>query len=106
MRESPSRDIAHIWSKGAYNIGIIRRYAHLYTQARRLGPSAFARAPCPRHAVEGYATVALACPGISSLYQRPPVCLRHAGRSRVRYVGVDFQTFWSHFLRRGTAGVS
>ncbi|GFR49025.1 hypothetical protein Agub_g11047, partial [Astrephomene gubernaculifera] len=25
---------------------------------------------------------------------------KHAGRSRVRYVGVDFQTFWTHILRR------
>ncbi|GIL92308.1 hypothetical protein Vretimale_19557 [Volvox reticuliferus] len=25
---------------------------------------------------------------------------KHAGRSRVRYVGIDFQTFWTHILRR------
>ncbi|EFJ52245.1 hypothetical protein VOLCADRAFT_116283 [Volvox carteri f. nagariensis] len=25
---------------------------------------------------------------------------KHAGRSRVRYVGIDFQTFWTHILKR------
>lgn len=26
---------------------------------------------------------------------------RHAGRTRVRYIGVDFRTFWRHVIKRG-----